>query len=136
MDLKLHIIKQYTDDYSQRLRLSIAVVDLAKSKMYPINYVCTLPIYFRRGKDETAFERLFKEKSVEQAKTLLTEALMTTNDFEVRVELERRLNLLEPKKISEIKCSGCGKLFLPRRVRRFKSNFCEECMKKKFGSRQ
>jgi formylmethanofuran dehydrogenase subunit E len=94
-----------------------------------------LPVQMRNNKNEAAFDKLFREKRIEQAKILLTDALNSAEDSEVKVEIERRLKLLEPKTVSEIKCNGCGKLFLPRRIRRFKNNFCEDCMKKKFGSR-
>jgi DNA-directed RNA polymerase subunit RPC12/RpoP len=30
-----------------------------------------------------------------------------------------------------MKCSGCGKLFVPRSIRRFTNNFCTDCLKKK-----
>ena len=130
MDLKLHIIKRDDiDDYSQRNRFCFAVIDLSKSKSYPSNYVCKLPMQPRKGKNENGFERVFGENSVEQAKMLLTGALKTVDDPEVRVEIERRLKLLEPKQASQIKCSGCGKLFQPRRIRRLKQNFCEKCLK-------
>ena len=66
---------------------------------------------------------------------LLTGALKAVDDSEVRVEIERRLNLLNPKQVNQIKCSGCGKLFQPRRIRRLKQNFCEKCLKRKYGAR-
>jgi len=70
---------------------------------------------------------------VEQAKSLLNAALKGEKVFEVKAEIERRLLMLEPK-INQIKCSGCGKLFQPKRIRKCKNNFCKECMKKRFGS--
>ena len=82
------------------------------------------------------FLQVFGDKSLEQAKALLTEALETEDDSEVKAEIERRLKLLEPKPVSQIECGSCGKLFQPRRVRGFKQRFCPECMKKKFGSRE
>jgi hypothetical protein len=137
MDLKLHIIKREDlEDYSLRHRFCFSVIDVSKSKSYPSNYVCMLPAQIRKNKNENIFQKLFGDKSIEQAKILLTDALKTVDDSEVRVELERRLKLLEPEMTIKIKCSNCGKMFLPRRIRRFKNNFCEECMKKKFGSRE
>ena len=135
MDLKLHIIKRDDlEDYSTRHRFCLAVIDLSKSKSYPLNYVCMLPVEIRKSKNENIFQKLFGEKSVGHAKILLTDVLKNVDDSEVKVELERRLKLLEPKAI-EIKCSFCGKMFLPRRIRRYRNSFCESCMKKKFGSR-
>lgn len=137
MNLKLHIIKRDDlKDYSQRQHFCIAVIDLSKSESYPLNYVCTFPALIGKSKNLNIYEKFFGEKSIEQAKVLLTDALGEVWDSEIKGELERRLKLLEPKNVSQIKCCSCGKLFLPRRMRKFKNNFCEDCLKKKFGSRQ
>ncbi len=95
-----------------------------------------LPSQFGKGKVDSAFLKLFKEKSLEQAKALLKTALEREDDPEVKAEIERRLKLLEPKGVNQIKCSRCGKLFQSRGVRKFKKSFCEECMKKRFGSQE
>jgi len=111
-----------------------AVVDFSKSKGYPSNFVCMLPLQLGATKSNSIFLQVFGDQSLEQAKALLKDALERENDSDVKAEIQRRLKLLELKKVDKIKCSGCGKLFQPRRIRRFKSNFCEECMKKKFGT--
>lgn len=98
--------------------------------------MCMLPVHIGKSKNKNIYEEIFVEKSTEQAKVLLADALKEVKDSEIRAEIDRRIKLLEPKNVYEIKCNGCGKLFLPRRVRRFKNNFCEICMKKKFGSRE
>jgi predicted Zn-ribbon and HTH transcriptional regulator len=95
-----------------------------------------LPSQFGKGKIDSAFLKLFGDKSSEQAESLLKSALETEDDSEVKAEIERRLKLLEPKGVNPVKCSRCGKLFQPRRIKRFKNNFCEECMKKRFGSQE
>ena len=124
-------------DYSVGRRFRFAVVDLDKGKNYPLNFVCLLPTNINAdGKSQSVFLQVFGDKSVEQARALLTGALETEGDSEVKAEITRRLKLLEPKPISQIKCSDCRKLFQPRRVRKHRRNFCEECMKKKFGNRQ
>ena len=94
-----------------------------------------LPSQFGKGKTNSAFVKLFGDKSLDQAKALLKAAFEREDDSEVKAEIERRLKLLEPERANHIKCSSCGKLFQPRRVRKFKNNFCEECMKKRFGNR-
>jgi hypothetical protein len=43
-----------------------------------------------------AFSGIFGDKSLEVAKKLLTEALKSENDNNVRAEIERRLKLLQP----------------------------------------
>ena len=66
----------------------------------------------------------------------MLDALEVERDAEVRAELGRRLMSLEGKPLYEKKCEGCGNLFQPRRVKGFKQKFCQECVKKKFGSRE
>jgi hypothetical protein len=124
-------------DYSVGKRFRFAVVDLDKSNSYPSNFVCMLPTHMsEKGKSKSIFLQVFGDKSLEQARALLTRALQTEEEPEVKAEIERRLKMLEPTSALQIKCSGCGKLFQPRRVRKHQQNFCEECMKKKFGSRE
>jgi hypothetical protein len=137
LSLKLHIIKRDDlEDYSKRHRFCFAVIDLNKSASYPLNYLCMFPAHIGVGGNRSNYEKIFGEKSLEQAEVLLNNALNEVEDFEIKVELERRLKLLEPKNNGQIKCCNCGKVFLPRRKRKFKNNFCEDCLKKKFGSRQ
>jgi hypothetical protein len=93
-----------------------------------------LPVNLGKGKIDSSFLKVFKDKSLEQATSLLKAAWERADDSEVKAEIERRLKLLEPKGVNQIKCTGCGKLFQPKRIRKFKNNFCKECMKKKFGS--
>jgi hypothetical protein len=93
-----------------------------------------LPSQFGKGKTDSAFLKLFGDKSLEQAKYLLKTAFDTEDDSDVKAEITRRLKLLEPKGVNQIKCSSCGKLFPSRRPRKFKNNFCEECVKKRFES--
>jgi hypothetical protein len=119
------------EDYSVGKRFRFAVVDLDKAKGYPMNFVCMLPTKLNsKGKGLSVFVKVFGDKSLEQARALLTRALLTEDDSEVKAEIERRLKLLDAKPLSQIECSSCGKFFQPRRIRRFKKNFCPECMKK------
>ena len=138
MNLRLQVFKRDdVSDYSSVKRLRFAVVDLDKSANFPVNFVCMLPSQISLDKkNPSIFPRVFGDKSLELARELLTGALETEGDSEVKAEIERRLKLLEPKPVSQIECSACGKLFQPRRVRRFKRNFCPECMKKKSGTRE
>jgi hypothetical protein len=95
-----------------------------------------LPSQFGKGKTDSAFLKLFGDKSLEQAKALLKDAWEQEDDSEVKAEIERRLKQLEPKELNLIKCSRCGKLFQFRGKRRFKNSYCEECIKKRFGSQE
>ena len=124
-------------DDSVGKRFRFAVVDLDKSKGYPSNFVCMLPTQISgKTRLESTFMRVFGEDSLEQARALLVEALEREEDIDVKAEIEKRLKILESERVIQIKCSGCGKLFRPRRVRKYQQNFCGECMKKKFGSRE
>jgi len=84
------------------------------------------------GKTQSNFYRIFRERSLIKAKSLLVAALKREGDPEVKAEIERRLKLLDPKQPAKVKCSTCGKLFQPLRVRKYKRHFCPECMKKKY----
>ena len=128
MRLKLETFVYYTD-LGKRFRF--AVLDLDRSLDYPANFVCLLPSkIYNEGKVNNGFFRIFGDKSLEQAKSLLTKALKNEDDSEVKAEIVRRLALLDPKQESKIRCSGCGKLFQAQHGRRFKNNFCEKCAKK------
>jgi len=138
MKVGLHICRpDGVENYSDGKRFRFVVVDLDKSTSYPSNFVCMLPMQINgKKKSGSVFLQIFGDKSVEQARTLLNKALETEDDSEVKAEIRRRLKLLEPKTLIQIKCSGCGKLFQPRQTKRFQQNFCEDCMKKKFGNRE
>jgi hypothetical protein len=134
---RLYILKDnYAMDYSEKRRLRIAVVSLDKAKTYPLNFVCTLPLRLSSNEAKlTTFERRFGDKSGEVAKKLLTDALKTEEDEDVRDEIERRLSLLQPESTIAKTCASCGKTFQVNKKKRFRQRFCEECLRKKFGAR-
>ena len=137
MKLGLHVHRFVNaKDYSAGKRFRFAVVDLDKSDSYPANFICMLPTQISgKARMESIFMQVFGDKSTQLARALLNKALETEEEPEVKVEIEKRLKLLEPERVIQINCSGCGKLFQPRRVRKYRQNFCEECLKKRFGSR-
>jgi hypothetical protein len=98
----LHICRYDAfEDYPVGLRYRFAVVDLDKSKRYPLNFVCMLPMKIDAdGKSQSVFLEIFGDKSLEQTRALLTGALETESDSEVKAEIERRLKLLEAKPTS------------------------------------
>lgn len=132
MDFKLKIIK--TDAYTGNISSSyrFAVVDFSRSTSYPSNFVCMLPIKIAKGKKTNVFEQVFGDESVVKAKLLLNDSLRHESDSAVKAEINRRLVLLEPKLERQVKCGGCGRLFKPKGVRRFKRHFCPECLNKRF----
>ena len=99
-------------DYSVGKRFRFAVVDLEKSDSYPLNFVCMLPAHMNdKGKSKSIFLQVFGDRSLEQARALLTGALKAEEDADVKAEIEKRLKLLEPEPVIQIKCSCCGNPF-------------------------
>jgi len=137
MNLRLHVSKNDDAiDYCKWRYIRFAVVDLDKSRNYPANFVCMLPLQPRaNGKGQNVYSELFGNDSLELVKRLLTEALKTENDSEIRAEIEKRLKLLEPKPAVQVKCRVCGNFFEPKR-RRFKEKICQECTRKKYTSQK
>jgi hypothetical protein len=130
MNLRLLAMKNDSvEDYSKGYYLRLVVVDMDKAKDYPANYVCMLP---ERLGPNTKFSRLFGYDSLDLAKELLSNALKSVEDPELKEEIHRRLRLVEPKPIEKVKCRICGSLFEPRRGR-YKQTVCSECKQKKYG---
>ena len=134
MNLRLHVSRLYHfTDYSQGRHIRFLVIDLDQSTEYPANYVCMLPLDPRPNADGTArniFSKLFGNDSLELAKRLLTQALATETDAEIKAAIERRLALLEPKPVIQVKCGVCGNFFEPRWRRQ---KICQECTRKKYA---
>ena len=86
------------NDYSGRNNIRFAVVDLDRSREYPVNFVCILPKQIKaNGKNHTKFERKFGDDSLDLAEKLLKRSLKAENDWEVKEEIRERLDLLKPK---------------------------------------
>ena len=101
MHLELRACKR---EFPSRWRIRFAVVDLDKSDNYPQNFVCGLPALTETMLKRTAeylFLQFFGKRSSEVAKALLTDALRDETDLEVKVEIERRLKLLEIEPVAE-----------------------------------
>ncbi len=100
MKAQLLVLKQdNADDWSNaQQRLRFVVVDLERGKAYPLNFVCLLPVRFGLNEAKlTKFEERFGKESVEVAKTLLTDALESEADENVKTEIARRLKIFESK---------------------------------------
>ena len=111
--------------------LRFAVVDLNKSKSYPENFVSMLPMRIDSdGKIPSAFTKLFGNKSLKIARGLLTESLKKEHGSEIKAEVERRLNLLEPNPVIHIKCRVCKKFFQILKDKARNQRICLECMKR------
>jgi hypothetical protein len=97
MNLKLYVIK----NGSQINRIQLVVVDLDKSKRYPLNFVCVLPRYFRiLEKRSSKFAKLFGEKSLCMAKKLLVDARRNEDDPEITTVINKRIKDIDLKQES------------------------------------
>ena len=127
MDYKIQVFKHDTrEGWAYRL----AVVE--KSKSYPANFICMLPIKLVQSKTNFTyggmFGSLFGDKSLDIALKLLNDALKTEKDADIIAEIEKRLKLLDPKQANIVKCSQCNKPFQPQKTKRYKRYLCEKCL--------
>jgi len=136
LDCRLRIIK--LEAYGRYLQgtFRFAVVDYSRSESYPSNFVCMLPMKIAKGKNLNVFEKTFGEDSLSKASALLKESLKHEHDSNVKAEINRRLELLEPKEANLFKCCSCGKMFKPKGLRRFKRHFCSECLQGRYRRQQ
>ncbi len=136
MRAQLNIIRQMNaKDYSKSTSSHFVVVDLDRPVAYPRNFVCLLPVNPGNfGGNPNLFTKVFGLESVGTARKMLTKALKCETDECVRCEIERRIKLLEPPSTREKRCASCGKLFQTKPAKMFRQRFCENCVKKKFGS--
>jgi hypothetical protein len=111
--------------------LRFAVVDLNKSRSYPENFVSMLPMRIDSdGTMASVFTKFFGNESLATARGLLTEALKTEDDSEIKAEITRRLKLLDHNHVVYIKCRVCKKFFQTKKKRVFKLKICPECLKR------
>ena len=132
MNFKLRIFRRdYTNNLSAWNHLRFAVVDLNKSKSYPENFVSILPMRIDSDEElQSAFAKFFGSESLATARGLLTEALKTEDDNEIKAEITRRLNLLDPNPAVYVKCRVCKKFFQTNKERALKQKICPECLKR------
>ena len=104
MNAKLLIFKiNGTHGNSLAKRFRFAVIDLDRSKNYPVNYVCMLPVQINpRGKKPSTFSTIFGDRSLNIATQLLASAFETFTDAEVKAEIERRLKAIEARDAKQI----------------------------------
>ena len=82
------------------------------------------------GKSNSVFLTIYGNKGVEQARRLLNEALKKEKTWEIKNEIERRLELLDSKTGTQVKCKSCGKVFETNSVRRYSRYLCPSCRNK------
>ena len=132
MKLELSVSKKYVrgraSDFIEEI--IFAVVDLEKAEEYPANFVCLLPKNLERGiKPSNKFLEIYGKEGSTIAIKLLTNALVSENDPEVKLEIEKRLKALEPEPVIEVRCRLCGSSFQPK-FRRHQQRVCQTCRAK------
>ncbi len=128
MDYTLHISKR---DGETGWVYRFAVVD--KSKSYPANFICLLPTKPVQTKSDHGFNGkfgdLFGEKSKTVAVELLTGALKTEEEADIKEAIKKRLKLLESKQVNIVFCGRCKKPFQAQNGKKYKRYLCDECFK-------
>ena len=90
MNLQIYAIKRGNQKLDSCIQL--IVVDLDKSKRYPLNFVCVLPRYLRLlEKRSSNFAKIFGEKSLCVAKKLLVEARHREEDPQIQKVITKRI---------------------------------------------
>lgn len=96
MNLKLYAIKKGNQSLDSSIQL--VVVDLDKSKRYPLNFVCVLPRYLRLlEKRSSNFAKIFGDKSLFTAKNLLVQAKDGEDDPDIQKIISKRIKEIDSK---------------------------------------
>ncbi len=99
MKPQLYIVKMHNSrDYYDRKNIYFTVIDIDAKRKYPSNFICVLPQHIKSRADQTSiFAKTFGNKQLEVAEQLLTQALKTESDTEIKTEINNRLKFLAPK---------------------------------------
>lgn len=101
MNLKLYAVKNSACRQPSE-RIQLVVVDLDKSKRYPLNFVCVLPRYFRiLERRSSKFAKLFGTKSLPVARDLLIDAAHQEEDPEIKTIITKRIKDIDAKQACE-----------------------------------
>jgi hypothetical protein len=142
MQLSLYIAKKCISPYAQQEKHAFVIVDLDKAESYPQNFVCVLPrLRLTATADNTfkcknIFLSMFKDQSLQIAKTLLTTALDKRPEPGVVGEIEQRLKDLEPKPALKANCILCGAVFESRAYNHHRQRICQACISKPIPMQQ
>jgi len=95
--LKLRIIKKENKKNHYNTKFRFVVIDVNRSKHYPENFVCILPLSIKiKTKPTNKFEKEFGAESIKIAKLLLKKALRSRVNIETKKAIKKRLKLLKP----------------------------------------
>ena len=95
----LYLLKKQNGrtEVTMNTEVHVVVVDLDKSKKYPLNFVCILPTTtISLGKHSNIFSKIFGASSLDVARQLLHRALKKEKDTEIKKDLTKRLKALKP----------------------------------------
>jgi|SRR5665647_790490 len=98
MKPSLYLLKKQNgrSEHSMKTEVQVVVVDLEKSRHYPLNFVCILPqTAISLGKPSSIFGKVFGPSSLQVAKDLLHKALKREKDNDIKKELQTRLRVLK-----------------------------------------
>lgn len=127
MNLQLYVSKKNSNrGFEFREEYVFAIIDLDKASSYPRNFVCVLPQLSPTCKSNSTYLKLFGEESLPLAKKLLKKALKHEANFEVKTELQKRVNVLEPKQ-NEVICIRCGHVFISKKLGKYQTKICTDC---------
>src|SRR5665647_1240567 len=96
---RLYLLKKQNGrtEVTMNTEVQVVVVDLDRSKDYPLNFVCVFPqTATSLGKQSNIFSKIFGTSSLEVARKLLHRALKREKDTEIKKELTKRLKALKP----------------------------------------
>jgi len=97
MNPRRYVIKaRNVKEYNARRSLRFAILDCDKIGVFPSNFICILPQRITvTANDESVFARIFGENRVEVARRLLTSALESEKNSEIKTEIRQRLRTLD-----------------------------------------
>jgi hypothetical protein len=96
LNLKLYAVKKGSPRFNPDVQL--VVVDLDRSRRYPLNFVCVLPRYLRLlEKRSSNFAKIFGEKSLGVAEKLLVEAKHAEEDPDIQKVISKRIKDIDQK---------------------------------------
>ncbi|MGD0645688.1 MAG: hypothetical protein ABSA75_12355 [Candidatus Bathyarchaeia archaeon] len=102
---RLYMLKKQNGrtEVTMETEVQVVVVDLDRSKEYPLNFVCVLPqITGSLGKHSNIFSKIFGASSLDVARKLLQRSFRREKDSEIREELTKRLKALKPGLASKV----------------------------------
>jgi|WetSurMetagenome_2_1015567.scaffolds.fasta_scaffold803882_1 hypothetical protein len=98
MKASLYLLKKQNGrtEFTVKTDIQVVVIDLDRSKNYPLNFVCVLPqMIMPSVKQSNQFSKIFGTRSLDVARKLLHGALKKEKDDEIRKELTKRLKVLK-----------------------------------------